>query len=65
MPGNAGLKDGLAALRWVQDNIAAFCGDPARVTAMGQSAGSKLLSYLNLAEGSRGTPHQRTVSCSA
>ena len=52
--GNYAFADTLAALAWVRKNIAAFGGDPRRVTVMGQSAGGRLIQSLRTSPCARG-----------
>ncbi|XP_075984498.1 para-nitrobenzyl esterase-like [Anticarsia gemmatalis] len=57
-PGNAGMKDQVALLRWVQQNIAAFGGNPNDVTIIGSSAGSASVDLLMLSKSAKGLFHK-------
>lgn len=61
---NLALKDVLLALRWVQRDIAAFGGDPRRVTVFGESAGGGLVTTLLATPSAEGLFHRAIAESS-
>ena len=53
IPGNAGFKDQVMALKWVKENIANFGGDPERITVFGQSSGGGCAHYHTVSDASK------------
>ena len=62
--GNLALKDVLLALRWVQQNISAFGGDPNMVTVFGESAGGGLVTALLATPSAEGLFHRAIAQSS-
>ncbi len=63
--GNYGVMDQIAALKWIQRNIAAFGGDPGRVTIFGVSAGGSHVNHLMATPAARGLFHRAIAQSGA
>ena len=59
---NCGLSDHIAAMKWIHENIAAFGGDPERVTIAGESAGGTSVLLLMAVPAAKGTFQQVIAS---
>jgi para-nitrobenzyl esterase len=64
-PANLGLRDQIAALEWVRDNIDGFGGDPENVTVFGESAGAMSIGALLGTPAARGLFHKAILQSGA
>lgn len=61
VPGNAGLKDQVMALRWVKNNCHFFGGNSENITVFGESAGAASTHYLTMTEQTRNLFHKAVI----
>ncbi|MER5310573.1 carboxylesterase family protein [Streptomyces sp. NPDC002773] len=64
-PANLGLRDQIAAMTWVRENISAFGGDPERVTVFGESAGAICIAALLASPRAKGLFRRAVVQSGA
>ncbi|XP_061395052.1 esterase B1-like [Musca vetustissima] len=61
VPGNAGLKDQVMALKWVKQNIHNFNGDPNNITVFGESAGGASTQFMMMTPQTKGLFHKAII----
>lgn len=65
IPGNAGMKDQVTAMKWVKTNIHSFGGDPDNITIFGESAGAGSIGFHLISPMTRGLFHRAIVQSGA
>jgi len=65
IPPNLGMQDQIAALKWIQENIHNFGGDPTNITIFGESAGGMSVAILLAIPAARGLFHKAIIESGA